>query len=125
VKEPERVAFCFDTCHVTAAGYDMSTEKRARAVLRQFDEICGLEHLRAFHLNDSVGACGSRKDRHAHIGDGACGLDCFRAIVNYRRLEGVPKILETPKGEDDSGEEWDLVNIGRLKRLISPPRQRR
>lgn len=125
VKEPERIAFCFDTCHVLAAGYDMSTEKKARAVLRRFDEICGLEHLRVFHFNDSQGSCGSRKDRHAHIGEGECGLDCFRAIVNSRRLDRVPKILETPKGDDDSGRPWDQVNIDRLKGLISPPRSRR
>lgn len=121
VAEPERVGFCFDTCHVTAAGYDMSSDRKARAVLRLFDEICGLEHLRVFHLNDSVGAVGSRRDRHAHIGQGACGRSCFRIIVNRRAFADVPKILETPKGDNDRGIPWDTVNLRRLKRLIRPP----
>jgi len=121
VSAPERIGFCFDTCHVVAAGYDMSTDEHADAVLDAFDEICGLDALHVLHLNDSVGAIGSRKDRHAHIGHGTCGLSCFRAIVNHPRLANVPKILETPKEDDDSGEPWDRINIRRLKRLIQRP----
>jgi deoxyribonuclease-4 len=120
VREPERVGFCFDTCHVTAAGYDMTTDAGAEAVLRRFARTCGAGTLRVFHLNDSVGAVGSRTDRHAHIGDGACGRSCFRAIVNRRGFTAVPKILETPKGETEAGRPWDAENIRRLKRLIRP-----
>ena len=120
VKAPERVGFCFDTCHVVAAGYDMGTDAAARAVLRDFGRICGLDRLLVFHLNDSVGTLGSRKDRHAHIGEGACGKSCFRSIVNHRRFSDVPKILETPKGTTDRGTPWDLVNVRRLKRLVTP-----
>ncbi|MHC5113149.1 MAG: deoxyribonuclease IV [Planctomycetota bacterium] len=119
VREPERVAFCFDTCHVTAAGYDMSTDRGAEAVLRRFASVCGRGSIRVMHLNDSVGEVGSRRDRHAHIGDGTCGRACFRTIVNRRALASVPKVLETPKGDDDAGVPWDLVNVRRLKRLIS------
>jgi deoxyribonuclease-4 len=71
-----------------------------------------------FHLNDSVGELASRRDRHAHIGEGTCGQSCFRAIVNHRAYARVPKILETPKGEDAKGVPWDVVNVRRLKRLI-------
>jgi deoxyribonuclease-4 len=118
VGEPERVGYCFDTCHVTAAGYDMTTETGAAAVLRRFDEVCGRRHLRVFHLNDSVGPVGSRRDRHAHIGLGTCGLACFRTIVNSRAFARVPKIIETPKGTNEKGVPWDVVNIRRLKRLL-------
>jgi len=118
VREPERVAFCFDTCHVTAAGYDMTTSRGAEAVLRRFSSVCGPGTIRVMHLNDSVGDVGSRRDRHAHIGEGTCGWACFGAIVNRRALAGVPKVLETAKGDDDAGVPWDLVNIRRLKRLI-------
>jgi deoxyribonuclease-4 len=125
VREPDRVGFCFDTCHVTAAGYDMTTDKSAKAVLREFDRTCGLRHLRVFHMNDSVGAIGSRSDRHAHIGHGTCGLSCFRAIVNRRSFDRVPKILETPKGATEKGVEWDTVNLRRLRRMARRPASRR
>lgn len=118
VREPGRIGFCLDTCHVTAAGYDMSTPAGARAVLRQFDEICGRRNLLVLHLNDSVGKMGSRLDRHTHIGHGECGLSCFAALVNNRSLARVPKILETPKGIDQKGIPWDVVNMRRLKRLM-------
>ena len=122
VKQPQRVGFCFDTCHVTAAGYDMSTKENAAAVLEHFDRVCGLKHLHVFHLNDSATPVGSRRDRHAHIGQGSCGLSCFGAIVNCRRFTGVPMILETPKGTNDKGVSWDVANIRRLKRLVRRPR---
>lgn len=120
IAEPERVGFCFDTCHVTAAGYDMTTPAGAAAVIEQFDAVCGLDHLRVFHLNDSVGAVGSRKDRHAHIGQGCCGESCFRAIVNHPWFRAVPKILETPKEDGPGGVPWDVLNMRALKRLMEP-----
>ncbi|MFB3138359.1 MAG: deoxyribonuclease IV [Phycisphaerales bacterium] len=118
VREPQRVGYCFDTCHVTAAGYDMTTDDKAKTTLQQWDKTCGNRQLRVLHLNDSVGPVGSRKDRHAHIGRGQCGLSCFRAIVNRSAFDRVPKILETPKGKDDKGIPWDVVNIRCLKRMV-------
>ena len=118
VAEPERIAYCLDTCHVTAAGYDMTTDSGAAEVLGLFEAVCGLKRLRVFHLNDSMGAVGSRIDRHAHIGRGACGRSCFAAIVNHPAFRAVPKILETPKGSTDKGTPLDVLNIRRLKRLI-------
>lgn len=117
VKAPERVGFCLDTCHVTAAGYDMSTPEGAEAVLEQFDASCGLERLLVLHLNDSIGALGSRLDRHAHIGDGCCGEACFRAILGHTMLQDRPMILETAKEEAPDGRQWDEVNIERLVAL--------
>ncbi len=125
VQEPDRVGYCFDTCHVTAAGYDMTTDAKAAAVLQQWDEICGHANLCVFHLNDSVGELGSRKDRHAHIGHGQCGLACFGAIVNHGALRGLPKVLETPKDRDENEVPWDVRNIRRLKRLVRPPKSGR
>ena len=125
--EPDRVGFCLDTCHLHAGGYDLSTRKGGEAVLAEFDEVCGLEHVRAVHLNDSKGDCGSRKDRHAHIGAGTIGggtshkslMDSgFAAFVNHPKLREVPKILETPKEESPGGVPMDRVNLRRLKRLI-------
>src|SRR5262245_11566145 len=71
--EPGRVGFCLDTCHVHAAGYDMSTRESAGAALHEFDRVCGIENLRVFHINDSKGGAGSRLDRHQHIGMGTIG----------------------------------------------------
>ncbi len=122
VAEPDRVGFCFDTCHVTAAGWDMSSPAKAAKVLKHFDEVCGLEHLLAFHLNDSQGAVGSRLDRHAHIGLGTCGMACFRAICREARFASIPKILETPKEGDADQEPWDVVNLRRLRGLCRAPR---
>lgn len=117
VSEPERVGVCVDTCHIVAAGYDMSTPAHARATLDELDEIVGLEHVRVVHLNDSVGAMGSRKDRHAHIGEGVCGDACFAAILSRREMQVIPMILETPKDGLCDGEPWDTVNIRRLEAI--------
>ena len=70
------------------------------------------------HVNDSKQACGSRVDRHEHIGRGKLGTAGFRQILNDPRLVNVPRILETPKGEDDKGRDLDRVNLARLRRLI-------
>jgi deoxyribonuclease-4 len=100
VREPERVAFCLDTCHLLAAGYDIRTPQTYGETMARFHEVVGLDRLKCFHLNDSKKGLGSRVDRHDHIGSGALGLDAFRVILNDPRLAQVPKILETPKSED-------------------------
>ncbi|MEL6396546.1 MAG: deoxyribonuclease IV [Planctomycetota bacterium] len=126
---PDRVGFCFDTCHAHAGGYDMSGRASAEGVLEEFDRLCGLKHLRVMHLNDSKGDLGSRKDRHAHIGEGTITqppgrksqplkASGFAAVVNHPALRDVPKILETPKGEDDRGRAFDLRNLRRLKGMM-------
>ena len=125
--QPDRVGFCVDTCHAHAGGYDLSTRALAEGVLDELDRVCGLEHVRVMHINDSKGQAGSRRDRHAHIGEGMIGRSTrlrvlrdsgFAAVVNRPELAGVPKILETPKGRNEAGTPWDRLNLGRLKRLI-------
>ncbi len=100
VREPERLAVCLDTAHVFAAGYDIGSEPATRRMFREFDRVVGLDRLAAIHLNDSKTACGSRVDRHEHIGRGKIGLAAFRLIMRDRRLRRIPKVLETPKGRE-------------------------
>lgn len=126
-----RVGFCVDTCHALAAGYDIAAatggkkrtadqgQEQGRAMIEEFDRVCGLENLRVMHLNDSLGEFDSRVDRHAHIGQGKVALGAFAAIVNHPGLAGVPKILETPKEDNDRGVPMDTVNLGTLKSLLS------
>lgn len=108
-----RVGVCLDTCHLYAAGYDLVEDYDG--VLAHFDDVVGLERLRVMHLNDSQGALGSRRDRHAGIGEGALGLAPFRRIMNDERLQHIPKLLETPKGEDPVA--TDRENLARLREL--------
>lgn len=114
----DRVGFCIDTCHALAAGYDITTEKKAEKVLGELDKVCGFKNVRVLHLNDSKGALGSHIDRHEHIGEGQVGKGGFSAVVNCAGLAGVPMVLETPKGETDKGTPWDTVNLRRLRRMI-------
>ena len=125
VKTPERIGFCFDTCHALAAGYDMTSCSLARSTLERLDEACGLREIRVVHLNDSIGALGSRKDRHEHIGEGNCTLDCFREVLATQELWRVPMVLETEKGLNPDGRQWDEVNLDRLASLVQEGRSSR
>ncbi|MFW6079703.1 MAG: deoxyribonuclease IV [Gemmatimonadota bacterium] len=107
----DRVAVCIDTCHVWAAGYDL--RDAYDETFRRFDDAIGLERLRLFHLNDSEGELGSRRDRHADIGEGALGDEPFRRLLLDDRFTTVPKILETPKGDDATAS--DRRNLARLR----------
>ncbi len=111
---PTRVGVCFDTCHAFAAGYELRTPSGYAETMAVFDEVIGLEMLKVLHLNDSKHPLGSRKDRHAHIGEGELGLDGFRNVLQDPRLDGLPGILETPKS-DDLHE--DVENLRRLRAL--------
>jgi deoxyribonuclease-4 len=116
VVEPERIGICFDTCHAFAAGYDLGTNYDV--TMDQLNESIGLERLACFHLNDSKTSLGSRVDRHEHIGKGYIGRRAFRKIISDPKFLGVPMLLETPKGEDDRGRDWDRVNLSTLRRMI-------
>ncbi|MFG0328865.1 MAG: deoxyribonuclease IV [Phycisphaerales bacterium] len=118
VAHPERVVTCVDTCHITAAGYDISTLKKAAGVFEEFDRVVGLSQIRCFHLNDSKTPLGSHRDRHEHIGDGYVGRPGFEYIVNHPDFQDIPMILETEKGETEKGTPLDTVNLRRLRRLI-------
>lgn len=119
VKDPARLGVCMDTCHVFAAGYALAPEAEYRATMRSFDRAIGLKRLRVFHVNDSLKPFGSRRDRHAHIGQGCLGLEPFRLLVNDPRFRARPMILETPKEEGENSD-MDAVNLDTLRRLVIP-----
>lgn len=115
VDEPERMTVCLDTAHIWAAGYNIRDPKEYKKVIKEFDEIIGLDRLKCIHMNDSKKELGSRVDRHDHIGKGFIGLEGFTNIMNDKKLEKVPKILETPKGKD---QKEDVENIKVLLSLV-------
>jgi deoxyribonuclease-4 len=112
---PGRFGVCLDTCHIFAAGYDLTTREGYDRTFAEFDRIIGLDRLRAFHVNDSKKGLNCRVDRHEHIGRGAMGLAPFRFLMNDPRFEKIPKILETPKGDSV---EMDAVNLKLLRGLV-------
>jgi deoxyribonuclease-4 len=118
VRSPERLGFCFDTCHAFAAGYPMASEKQYRATMKQLDATLGIPRIKAIHLNDSRKGLGCRVDRHAHIGRGEMGLEPFRRLLNDRRFRKIPMYLETPKGEEN-GIDLDAINLRVLRALIT------
>ncbi len=117
VKEPQRLGVCVDTCHIFAAGYPLGTKKEYTETMAELDATVGLDRVKAFHLNDSKQAFGSRVDRHAHIGRGKLGLEPFRLLLNDPRFRRTPMYLETAKEQED-GVEMDVVNLQTLRGLI-------
>jgi deoxyribonuclease-4 len=111
-RHAHRLGLCLDTCHAFAAGYDVSTRQGLDVTLEQLD----MDKLKFMHVNDCKGALGSRLDRHEHIGEGAIGLEGFRAIMNHPALAGLPMVLETHK-EKDLLE--DVKNLETLRGLIA------
>jgi deoxyribonuclease-4 len=111
---------CFDTCHAHTSGYDLSTEAGYERTFEAFDQVLGLDRLKAFHLNDSKTPAGSRVDRHAEIGDGYLGLLPFWRLVNDPRFAKIPAVLETPSGPDKQPS--FARNLRRLRELIGAPR---
>lgn len=108
VNHPELMGVCLDTCHVHDGGYEIV--ENLNEVLDTFDQIVGLEKLKALHLNDSKNPLGAHKDRHEQIGKGFIGLDTFRAVVTNPRINTLPMILETPHSELSGwGEEIALL----------------
>lgn len=113
------IGVCLDTAHVFAAGYDLRREYRA--VWDRFDDVLGIARLGLLHLNDSAAPLGSRKDRHAVIGRGAIGHAAFRRVMTDPRLAGVPKVLETPKGDDGvTNDRRSLRLLRRYARAMDP-----
>jgi deoxyribonuclease-4 len=94
---PHRLGVCFDTCHASAAGYELQSDAGYRSTWRSFARRVGWEALCAFHLNDSRTPPGSRRDRHEHIGCGTLGLGAFHRLLNDPRFSGRPMVIETPK----------------------------
>jgi deoxyribonuclease-4 len=115
VDEKKRMSVCIDTAHIFAAGYNIKDPKEYKKVIKDFDDIIGLDLLNCLHMNDSKKELGSRVDRHDHIGKGFIGTEGFSNIMNDKKLERVAKILETPKGKEQLE---DLENIKTLLGLV-------
>ncbi|MFX1572251.1 MAG: deoxyribonuclease IV [Promethearchaeota archaeon] len=114
IQKKNRIGICFDTAHSFAAGYDFTTKKLYNEMWDEFDDVIGLKYLFAFHLNDTDKDCGSRVDRHTHIGQGKIGKEPFGFFINDERFNDMPGILETPKGKDTK---LDIMNLKTLKSL--------
>jgi deoxyribonuclease-4 len=108
------VATCIDTCHTHVAGYDIVSESGYQRTMRQIDTTIGLENVPVWHCNDAKADCGSRLDRHQHIGKGNIGLEPFRRLLNDPRTASAAFIAETPI--DDPLD--DLANVNSLKSLV-------
>ncbi len=95
VEDKSRVGVCIDTCHSFAAGYDLRTEEAFNTTFSHFDQIIGFDYLKGMHLNDAMKGLGSKVDRHAPLGEGEIGIDCFRLIAQDNRFSDIPLTLET------------------------------
>lgn len=106
---------CFDTCHAFASGYDLRTAEELVKIFEQLEKLIGKDKIKLIHLNDSVGDLGSRIDRHAHLGKGKIGTECFRNLVDYfaKRNYNMDMILETPT------EEGRINDLALLKKFRS------
>lgn len=122
-----RVGVCLDTCHLVASGYDIVSESGYRDTFDAFDRLVGIGRLKVFHGNDSKKPCGSRVDRHEHIGRGCLGEEPFRRLLHDRRFEGLPILIETEKskGCEKAGaiiaDPLDMQNLQTLRRLRDQP----
>jgi deoxyribonuclease-4 len=99
VTDKSRVGVCLDTCHLYAAGYELSHRDGYDQTMQAFASIVGFNYLRGVHLNDAKKPLGSRVDRHAPIGAGFLGLDAFKLLMQDVRFDNIPLILETPEPE--------------------------
>lgn len=118
-----RVGVCLDTCHLVAAGYDIVSADGYQRTFEEFEACVGFERLRAIHANDSKRPCGSRVDRHAHIGHGCLGEAPFERMLHDRRFAGLPMLIETAKAPARGGataialDPLDAANLATLRRL--------
>lgn len=115
VADTDRLGVCVDTCHIFAAGYDIRSESGYKKTWQEFDKLVGYNKLLGFHLNDCKKGLGERVDRHEHIGRGQLGLNAFGRLLNDKRFEPLPMVLETPK--DPEGK-LDRMNLKALRDLI-------
>jgi deoxyribonuclease-4 len=109
VAAPHRVGACLDTCHAFAAGYAIHEPAGYEDFVAAAVEILGAGVLACFHLNDSLRPFASRRDRHAHIGEGEIGVDAFARLLEDERLRDVPMVLETEPGDEMAGHRRDLA----------------
>jgi len=114
VKESERMGVCFDTCHVFAAGFDLSSKPAVERTMGMFGDIVGKERLNVVHLNDSKGPVGSGLDRHEYVGHGEIGEKGFRAFLHYGGVAKLPLIMEVPVDDATQYEQ----NLRMARRLL-------
>jgi deoxyribonuclease-4 len=122
-----RLGVCLDTCHLVSAGYDIVSSDGYERTFADFDAVVGTDRLRVFHANDSKRPCGSRVDRHEHIGKGCLGLEPFARLLHDRRFADLPMLIETAKlpsrGRADAIvlDPLDAANLSELRALRDAP----
>lgn len=99
VKNKDRIAFCIDTCHIWAAGYEINSAESVREFFTKFDDYFGMDSIACIHFNDSIGGCNSRVDRHADIGYGTIGLVGLAEVAQIAKDNNIPIVMETPLNE--------------------------
>ncbi len=114
----KKVAICWDTCHALAAGYDFRTPAGFKAMTDELKDHDVLDRIEAVHINDSAKDCGSRVDRHEHIGQGFIGEEGFKLFLKSPHFKSLPMYLETEKGVDEEGVDWDLRNLAVLRSYV-------
>ncbi len=113
LEDDPRIGFCVDICHVFAAGYEIRTYESYNRLVGILQKNVGLERIHCWHLSDSKMEKGRKKDRHQHLGEGTLGLAPFSMLVNDKRFEDVPAVLETPK--EGMGDEGNLALLRKLR----------
>jgi deoxyribonuclease-4 len=113
---PAHLGVCVDTCHIFAAGYGLSNLAEYQQTMDRLEHCIGYDRIHFFHLNDSKKECGSRVDRHEHIGEGKIGIEGFRNLLTDPRFQQHPMTLETPKGADLAE---DIENLRRLRSVLN------
>ncbi len=99
IEDKSRIGVCIDTAHIFAAGYDIRTKEAYEKTMKEFDEIVGFKYLKGMHINDSKAKFASRVDRHHSLGKGEIGIDAFKFIMEDKRIDNIPLILETIEPE--------------------------
>lgn len=112
----ERLGICLDTCHLFTGGYDIKSINGYKKTFEEFEAIFGIHRLKVIHLNDTKNGLGSRVDRHEHIGKGFLGIKPFQWLLNDKRFNNIPMVIETPKGRD--AKVADIANLKLLRSLI-------
>lgn len=102
-----KLGVCLDTCHISDGGYDITND--LEGVIKTFDEVIGLDYLKAMHINDSKNPLGAKKDRHEKIGEGYLGIETFEKVVNHPYLKTLPMILETPNELEGYKREIEII----------------
>lgn len=114
----DQVAVCWDTCHALAAGYDFRNSAGFKAMIEELKQHAVIDKIKAIHINDSAKDCGSRVDRHEHIGQGFIGEAGFKLFLKSAHFKALPMYLETEKGLDCEGVDWDVRNLAVLNSYV-------